>query len=251
MLRTPRLLGPKVLAALAVLVVATATLAALVVPAGALTGPTPVGPVTLAFTTPVSGLASGATISYNVNATGGAVLNGAITAHICQTGAGISNSANFGYQGPFCVKQAGISSGGLTGGDYQNTTQTFSGVTSATPPSFHAGTGTVTWIDDLFGLHTITCDSSNPCDLVVQVNINQSPNTVYFTQPLTFAGAPAAPTGLAAAGGNTTAALTWTAGSNGGSPITNYQVNVSPAPGAGNCSPGVRASREAPARASV
>ena len=109
MSRTPRLLGAKVLAALVVAVVATAALAALVVPAGALTGPSPAGPVTLAFTTPVSGLAQGAAVSYNVNATGGAVLNGGITAHICETGAGINNSSNFGYQGPFCVKQAGIS----------------------------------------------------------------------------------------------------------------------------------------------
>ena len=189
-----RVVRPPHRPALVVLLVAALALGGALVGAGLFVrggaralSPTPTGPVTMSFSTPTSGLTSGSVVTYSVGSTGGAVLNGAITAHICATGANISNSFNFGYQGTFCVKQAGISSGGLTGGDYA-TSSSFSGVTTSGDLTFHAGTGTVTWLDDLFGLHTLTCDGDHPCDLVVQVNYNVAPNVSYFTQPLTFAG---------------------------------------------------------------
>jgi hypothetical protein len=149
--------------------------------------PAPDGPVTIAFSTPTSGLTGGSAVTYSVSSTSGAVLSGAVAAHVCATGAGISNTNDFGYQGTFCVKQAGITSGGLTGGDYATSTN-FSGVSTSGNLTFHAGTGSVTWLDDLFGLHTLVCDASDPCDLVVQVNYNVSPFVSYFSQPLTFAG---------------------------------------------------------------
>ena len=82
--------------------------------------PTPNGPVTMSVSSATSGLTAGSAVTFSVSSNGGAVLNGAITAHICATGQNISNSFNFGYQGPFCVKQAGIVTGGLTGGDYRD-----------------------------------------------------------------------------------------------------------------------------------
>ena len=155
--------------------------------ARALSGPLPSGPVTMSVSTPTSGLTDGSAVTFSVSSTGAAVLSGGVTAHICATGQNISNSFNFGYQGSLCVKQAGITSGALTGGDYA-TTMNFSGVTTSGDLTFHAGTGTVSWIDDLSGFNTLICDSSNPCDLVVQVNYNLAPNVSYFTQQLTFAG---------------------------------------------------------------
>ena len=138
--------------------------------ARALSGPLPSGPVTMSVSTPTSGLTDGSAVTFSVSSTGAAVLSGGVTAHICATGQNISNSFNFGYQGSLCVKQAGITSGVLTGGDYA-TTMNFSGVTTSGDLTFHAGTGTVSWIDDLSGFNTLICDSSNPCDLVVQVRL--------------------------------------------------------------------------------
>jgi hypothetical protein len=48
------------------------------------------------------------------------------------------------------------------------------------------------------------------------------------SNPVTPAGLPAAPTNIVAAPGNTTAALTWTAPSANGSPITGYSVTATP-----------------------
>jgi hypothetical protein len=228
-----------VLAALLVAVVASALAAAMMLPAGAVVGPFPAGPATVNVSTPTSGLVNGSVVTYTAGTTGTATLSGAQVGHICATppGGPIDNSTDFGYQGVYCVKQAGITSGNLGLGDY-SVQQTFSGVTTTTPQNFHAGVGTVTWIDDLFGLHTLTCGPGNPCDLVIQVNYNQSPASSYFTQQLTFAGPPAAPSALAATAGNAQASLTWTDGANNGSPITNHQVNVTPAPASGPCASG-------------
>jgi fibronectin type 3 domain-containing protein len=49
--------------------------------------------------------------------------------------------------------------------------------------------------------------------------------------PAAAATAPTAPTGLTATAGNTTAALSWTAPANGGSPITDYLVEYQPSGG--------------------
>jgi hypothetical protein len=223
-----------------IVAVVAALAVAFALPAGAVTGPNPAGPVTLSYSTPTTGLVAGvtpATETYSTSATAG-TLNGAVISHICAHGANISNTTDFGYQGSFCVKQAGIASGGLTvGSDYQTQT-VFSGTPSSGPLNFHVGEGTVTWIDDLSGVHTLTCGPGNPCDVVTEVNYSNSPAQSFFTQEMDFAGAPAAPTLNTATAGDTTVALGWTAGSDGGSPITNYQVNVSPSPSSGPCSTG-------------
>jgi hypothetical protein len=151
----------------------------------AVTGPNPSGPVAVSVTSPTSSLNDGAAVTYDVTSSGGATIT-SVTTHICATGAGISNSADFGYQGTFCVKQAGIALGGLNGADYA-TVGTFASVTDTGTLTFHAGSGSVTWIDDLSGVHTLVCDASDPCDLVIQVQYNLAPQTSYFAQTLTFA----------------------------------------------------------------
>jgi hypothetical protein len=182
----------------------------------ALSGPLPSGPATVSILSPTSGLSAGSVVTFTASTTGGATLSGAVVAHVCATppGGPIDNSNDFGYQGTYCVKQAGIIGGSLTGGDY-SVQMSFAGVTTTNPPlNFKAGTGTVTWIDDLSGLHTLTCNDNNPCDLVIQVNFNQSPNTTYFTQSLTFGAGPTttqSPTTTAAAT-TTTGAVTTTTG---------------------------------------
>jgi hypothetical protein len=198
--------------------------------------------VTVSILSPTTGLANNSTINFSVSTTGTATLSGAVVAHICAHNAGISNTSDFGYQGTFCVKQAGITTGSLGTGaanDYAVQTAPLSGVTTSGTVSIMAGEGTVNWITDLSALESLQCGPGNPCDLVIEANYNQSPFTSFFTQELDFASAPGQPTGLGATAGNTSAGLSWTApASNGGSAITNYQVTVSPAPGSGPCSTG-------------
>ena len=98
-----RVVRPPHRPALVVLLVAALALGGALVGAGLFVrggaralSPTPTGPVTMSFSTPTSGLTSGSVVTYSVGSTGGAVLNGAITAHICATGANISNSFNSG-----------------------------------------------------------------------------------------------------------------------------------------------------------
>jgi hypothetical protein len=91
------------------------------------------------------------------------------------------------------------------------------------------GTGTVTWLNDVSVVPSLTCNAATPCDLVIEVNISTAPGTVYFTQPLTFAAPPTNPgpvTGLTATPGNGQVALSWTAPANtGNSTIDKYIVS--------------------------
>ena len=178
----------------------------------ALSGPLPSGPVALGFSTPVTGLSNGTIVTYTATSSGGATMS-AVTAHICATppSGPIDNSFDFGYQGEFCVKQAGILGGSL-GGDYSTQT-VFSNVVTSGPLNFHAGMGSVTWSDDLSGIHSLTCDEADPCDLVIQVQYSKSPNTSYFTQSLSFGVGPTTTTGGATtttAGATTTTAAATT-----------------------------------------
>jgi hypothetical protein len=166
--------------------------ALLLLPAGAL-GPNPPGdtaPVTLTFTTPVTGLSDGSTVGFHVDASGQTTLNGAITSRICSPAPPlINNTFEFGFQGTRCVKPTTVQSGtGLTGAQYSKAQGTFSGVATSGDLTHNVGTGTVVWINDTPTGVSLTCDSSHPCDLVVQVNINTAPGVVYFEQALTFGG---------------------------------------------------------------
>ena len=141
---------------------------------------------------PVTGLTDGQTITYSVATSGSTTLTGGVTAHLCKHGLTGYTTSNFGYsgsQGVRCVYQAGIVSGGLTNADYE-ATQNFFQATTTGALTFKAGTGSLVWGSVTGqGPLSIQCDSANPCDLVVQVNLTgDSVATTYFIQPLEYGG---------------------------------------------------------------
>ena len=130
---------------------------------------------------PVDSLTDGAAITYTVNTSGSTKLIGSLTAHICIHGLTSYTVANFGYSGAQAVRcvydsgtpgPPGIVTGSLNGGDYE-TASTYSGTESTSGPlTFHAGTGSVLWGNATGqGPLTIKCDSSHPCDMVLQVGL--------------------------------------------------------------------------------
>jgi hypothetical protein len=207
---------------------------ALLTPGGALTGPTPAAPVSIAFSTPITNLSNGNLVTFQATVTGGTTSN--VAAHLCKTppGGPISNTGDFGFGGLYCVKSDGIVVPGL--GD--NSTQTYessvpqANLAVSTPVSLKAGTGTVGWLNDDGIPLSLTCDSANPCDLVIEVQINVSPFTTYFTQPLTYAASPAvpaAPTNVTAVAGDGNVLVGWDRDTTANPPVDNYVVTVTPA----------------------
>ncbi len=242
--------GRRAWSALAVAALALGSVSAVSGPAGA----------AMPSTTPDEGTTTNisATFSPTTNLAPGDVVSGSITTtdgfggyevKLCKTGQTGYSLTNFGYSGASasrCVKQAapgGISSGGLdaslTAG-IQAPTYWIPTVAGTNNPetrtfSFTAGTGTVEWFNtDGFGPFSMTCDPTNPCDMVVRVSHGGS--TSWYIQPLTYIAAPGTPASFAATAGNTQAALSWAAGT-GGAP-SSYALTVSPAPTGGNCSGG-------------
>jgi hypothetical protein len=235
-------------------------------PAGASApvGPDPAttNPVTLTFHTPTTGLVNGSLVTYTVATTSPTKLISTLKTHICNTGvpltgAGSFSAGAFGYSGATtkCVyddgsgvgSPPGLTSGGLTGSDYE-TSYTYSGseTTSDNPPSppnpsgvtnlgFHVGTGSVTWGNTTGHAGALTCDSTHPCDLVLEVNLtgDSSATTTYFKQTLTFAGKPDAPTLVSATDGedqSTDVVLTAPANTGNGT-INHYYVRAHPTAG--------------------
>ena len=245
---TPVRRGRRALFALLVAVLSLASVTALVSAAGAAPpqGPAPAAPVTIAVS-PVDNLLAGDTVTYNVTSTGPGLFS--LDAHVCETGntPASYNDANFGFDsGDRCVNQPGITSGGLTGpGAAYEASDTFDGaVLTSGNQTIDVGTGTVEWSNnDGFpgspgGTPGITCNFGNPCDLVFRVALNGAPPTVYFTQTLTFASTspPGAPSALVASDGeNAQTTVNWTAGTGA---VTDHEITISPAPGAGNCASG-------------
>ena len=103
--------------------------------------------------------------------------------------------------------------------------------------TFSVGVGTTTFNDEDLVSHTITCDATHACKLVVLLSVPG--NTDFVSFPISFgaaATAPGAPGTPSAVAGNASAVVSWTAPtSDGGSPITGYSVTSSPvvAPPAG------------------
>ncbi|HEY3670844.1 MAG TPA: hypothetical protein VGN51_07915 [Acidimicrobiia bacterium] len=164
-----------------------------VVDAASPSGPVPATTNTVTLSaSPVTGLTDGQTITYSVTTSGSTTLTGAVTAHLCKHGLTGYSTSNFGYsgsQGVRCVYQAGIVSGGLTDADYEAAQNFFQAATTGAL-TFKAGTGSLVWGSVTGqGPLSIQCDSSNPCDLVVQVNLTgDSVATTYFIQPLEYGG---------------------------------------------------------------
>jgi hypothetical protein len=153
--------------------------------------------VTESPASPVTGTAGPATVSVSAvdgqsvtihaEATGGAQLF-EIRAHVCRPGSAIGNFVDFGYQGPYCVAQGGIQQGGLDG-DYE--TFVVPDNQQSGDLTFHAGTGTVGWLDESGWPHTLTCGPGSPCDLVVQLQVTNA--TTYYAAPLCFGDCPTDP----------------------------------------------------------
>ena len=186
--------------------------------ASALTGNT--GPVAVDIT-PTNGLVDGQNISITGTGTGGSQLF-EIAAHICSPGANITNSFDFSFSGPYCVPTSAT----LGTGDREKI-QAYGPAPTGTI-TFKAGIGTVNWTDaDPFtpANHTLTCNPTNSCDLVVQFQSTAAGGPFYFTAPLTYAGPASAPLTPTATAGDTTATVAWTAPtSNGNSAITGYEI---------------------------
>jgi hypothetical protein len=182
-------------------------------------GPVPAASATMDISTPVTGLTDGSTITWVVNTSGAVTLN-LVEAKICKTGSTTYTLTQYSYSGSTglrCVYQPGIQSGGFASGQYRHDPVPFSSVQTSGSMSMTVGTGTVSWINaGGFGPTSLTCDSSNPCDLVVHVGVTgDSVTDTWFIQPLSFGGGgvtttTAAATTTTAAATTTTAAATTT-----------------------------------------
>lgn len=238
--------GRRALAALAA-VVTLGSVGALATSAAAdpLIGPTPAptANTTLTFSTPHDGLVDGQSITFKVDTTLPTTLN-KVEAKICNTGFTTYGSTTFGYAGAGgtrCVFQPGISSGSLNLGDYRLGPLAFSSVTTSGNQTFHAGTGSVAWTNSNGNPGTIQCDVTHKCDLVVDVGLTGDSTTdTFFIQPLTYAGAPTAPTPSVGTVGSGQVAINWaTLGAgvpSGNGTIDKYTVSATPqTPSVGTC----------------
>ena len=153
-----------------------------------------------------------------------------IRAHICVAGTGAvltpGDTFDFGYQGTYCSKTA-------PGAGDREQVQAYSGAETAASLTFKAGVtgpGGVTWQDeDTNATHTLNCDATHACELVVQFQTSQAGGPFYFSSPLHFAAPATNPgpvTGVTATPGNGQVNVSWTApASDGNSPIDKYIVS--------------------------
>jgi len=185
---------------------ATAALAAIIAvalhvtwaPAVPVVGPTPPAHASMTVTTPTDGLTDGSavhfTIDTSMNPAGGQVTLAVVEARICQTGFTTYSLSSFGFTGSAgvrCVDAQGIQSGGLSGVDdgYHIGPFPFSAVTTSGDLAIHVGTGSVSWLNDDSFPSSLTCDSANPCDVVVHVGlVGDTVADTFFIQTVTFAG---------------------------------------------------------------
>ena len=164
--------------------------------------------ITASFTN-VTNLTAGALVSGSITTTDGF---GGYEVKLCKTGFSSYNNVSYGYSGSGgnrCVKQ--FAPGGLDpadgGLDFNAGTAGIQAPTITNPATggywiptvngsnnpetrtfqFQVGTGSAQWYNtDGFGPFTLTCDSANPCDMVVR--ISHGGNTTFFIQPLAYAG---------------------------------------------------------------
>jgi hypothetical protein len=144
--------------------------------AGALSGAT--GPVNVTVA-PTSGLTDGQVVTIDAQTTTGTLTE--IAAHICLPDQSIDNNAMWLFQGPFCTNVApgaGDFSKSVVLGSTASGSLTFKA--GVTPPEG------ISWVDEQGSPHSITCDATHSCDLVVR--FQHSTDTYFFTAPLTYAG---------------------------------------------------------------
>ncbi len=170
--------------------------------AGALTGTTGNVSVTV---DPTTSLVDGQDIAVTASTTSGVMYQ--IQAHICLPGSNISNDFDFSFAGPFCAQGPGT----LGAGNLE-VTQAYGAATSG-GITFKAGVGTISWTDSSpFDpqSHTMTCDETHMCDLVIQFQTSQAGAPFFFTAPLSYAPTAGTTTSTAAATTTSTAVATTT-----------------------------------------
>ena len=204
--------------------------------AAAVIGPTPAtANASIVMTGPVDALANGDAVHFTVNTAGGVTLN-KVEAHICAHGYTTYSTTTFGFAnsgGTRCVYAPNITTGALTGieAGYKLGPLAFAAVTTSGDEVFHAGSGTVDWVNSNGNaakgapapgaVGPLTCDASNPCDLVVNAGLtNDSIPETFFIQPLTFAGAGGPTTTTASTTTTSTTTTTTSPGSTTTAPTT-------------------------------
>ena len=193
-----------------------------------------VATVTAVATTPAfagqgtNGLVAGQSISIRVDRVGTNNIN-AIEVRLCKSGANIAMDSDFNpSQGGKCINAP-------FAGSTNNDSVLADGVPGSSPTyataTFAVGTGTNTFTRQNSQTATITCDSSNPCELWVKVMTAANANQFKHFN-VTYAGTPDAPTGLGVAAGAGEATLTWTAPTNtGNAPVSSYTITYTPSGG--------------------
>ena len=214
--------------------------------AGAVTSSAPAANVSLTIVGSTTNLSptSATPITFHADTSNGTTLNGSITSRICSDGPLITNSGDFGFQtGTRCVKPGGIfAQTGFTGADFTKGQGNFSGVTGSGNLTHNVAVGTADWQNDALDVGHVECSSTSPCNLVVAVNINTAPGTVYFTQQLTFLAPPAVPTApqnLQAVAGNGQVNVSWDRLTSANPVVTSYDVVATPTSPAGPALPAV------------
>jgi hypothetical protein len=138
------------------------------------------GPATVTVT-PTDGLTDGQSVAVSATFAAGSVSE--MRVHLCAHNAGIANTADFDLDGPFCspfkVSPAADAEKFIAVAPADTSAAILNG--------FHVGIGTgAQWVDFFDTPHTLTCDSSHQCDIVVQFQITGGQS--WFAAPLTFAG---------------------------------------------------------------
>jgi len=214
--------GKKAIAATLSVGLIVAALATLMLSSGAsaLTGTA--GPATVTVT-PTTNLNNGDAVAVSATFAAGSVSE--MRVHLCAHNAGISNTADFDLDGPFCSPNK-VSP--------QADAEKFvavapSDTSTSIVGGFHVGTGTsAPWTDFLNATHTLTCDATHQCDIVVQFQIVGGQS--WFAAPISFSAPPTnpgAPTGVTALAGDAQCTVSWAAPADtGNSTIDQYVVTT-------------------------
>jgi len=142
--------------------------------AGALTGNA--GPLTVSTTESAGDAVTN--VSIHAEAPAGTVIY-ELRAHLCNVVglALVDNTYDFGYQGQRCANVP------LGGGDVETIASYQNGSQSA-DLQFHAGRGSLQWVNELGYSNTLECGPGSPCLLVVQAQITDK--TVFFNAALCY-----------------------------------------------------------------
>jgi hypothetical protein len=142
------------------------------------------GPVQVSVN-PTSGLTDGQVVAIHAQASPGSDLF-EIRTHLCRGGAVFENTVDFAFDGPNCSPSPMSANA-----DHETILAIRPGTGGTGNSTFRVGVGTgLPWTDVLGATHTLTCGPSDPCDLVVQLQVPET--TVFYAVPLCFGACPTA-----------------------------------------------------------